>query len=242
MPKAKLEVGNTLKAALNAFEQNRGLILRLTLGLAVLNAATSLIGFAGPAGFAISLGFTVLLGTAYGGMVTAIVCVPGKHEEIGELWAITRPVLARLVWVTLIALVGLIAALLSELVPVLALLVIPWIFIAVFFSVANQSVVVERTKVLGALGRSARLVRGRAWPVFGYLILLALASMTVLLIVILIAAPFGSGPAAGVLISFLSNLASPILAVGAAALFNRLTEIEREEKAATASQEPPAPY
>ena len=38
MPKAKLEVGNTLQATRVSFEENRDLIIRLTVGFAFLNA------------------------------------------------------------------------------------------------------------------------------------------------------------------------------------------------------------
>jgi hypothetical protein len=47
------------------------------------------------------------------------------------------------------------------------LLIVPGIMMAVAWIVAVPALVVERTGVFGALGRSADLTRGRRWPIFG---------------------------------------------------------------------------
>ena len=55
------------------------------------------------------------------------------------------------------------------------LLVVPGVMMAVAWVVAVPALVVERTGVFGALGRSADLTRGRRWPIFGFIVLYFIA-------------------------------------------------------------------
>jgi hypothetical protein len=232
MSQAKLGVGNTLQAARVSFEENRSLIVRLTIAFSAVNAVSTLLDLAGPAGLAISLGITVLLGAAYGGMVTAMICLPGKTETPGEAWAAVRPVLARLIWVSLLTALAVLAGLFA--------LIIPGLIILTLLSVAGQSVVVERIGVFDSFGRSFELVKKTAAQVFGYVVVLALLSLVMLGLAFLVALPLGTGPLGTAVGSFLSNLVStPILAIGSAALYNQLTDLQKtgpEEET-----EPPAP-
>lgn len=233
MPKAKskLQVGSTLKLALSTFEENRSLIVRLTILFAALNAISSLLDVAGAAGFAISFGLTILLGAAYNGLVTAALCLPGKPGEAGELWAAVRPVLARLIWVTLISAVLVVAGLFA--------LLIPGLVIVTLLSVAGQTVVVERAGVFDALGRSFTLVKDHAWRVFGYLLVIGLLSLVLLTLALMVAIPLGESVIGTMAASFLSNLLStPVLAVGSAILYNQLAGLQREAKTDQPEPEP----
>lgn len=51
------------------------------------------------------------------------------------------------------------------------LLIVPGIMMAIAWVVAVPALVVERTGVFAAFGRSADLTRGRRWPIFGFLFL-----------------------------------------------------------------------
>ncbi len=55
------------------------------------------------------------------------------------------------------------------------LLIVPGIMMAVAWIVAIPALVVERTGVFAALGRSADLTRGRRWPIFGFIFLYLIA-------------------------------------------------------------------
>jgi hypothetical protein len=55
------------------------------------------------------------------------------------------------------------------------LLIVPAIMMAVAWIVAVPALVVERTGVFAALGRSADLTRGRRWPIFGFIVLYFIA-------------------------------------------------------------------
>lgn len=221
MPGQKLKIGATLREARTSFEQNRALIIRLTVAFAALNAIASLFSVAGAAGPAVSLGITLLFGAAYGGLVTAVVCLPGKEESFGELWGKVGPVLARLIWVTLITAVAALAG--------LAILIFPGLIIATVWSVAGQAAVVERTGVFASLGRSFNLVRNTAWQVFGYLLLAALIGLLMFALAAIVSAPLPSGAIRTLVSTFLSNLLStPVLAVATAQLYLSLTRSEKE--------------
>jgi hypothetical protein len=175
------------------------------------------------------MGIAILLGAAYTGMITGLICLRrGRAGEIGEPWEAVKPVLARLIWVTLVAAVGVIAGMFAFILPGLAL--------ATFWSVSAQAVMVERRGVFDALGRSFALVRGNAWPAFGFLAVLGLISVLLLLLVFIVCRPLGDGIAYEVASSTLGNLVStPFLAVGSAVLYRQLTTLERgtDEPAAT---------
>ena len=219
MPKARLEVGNTIQAARVSLEENASIILRVTVLFSVLSALSALVNLAGAAGLALSFGLLVLFGAIYGGMVTALLCIPGKTEGMGELWSVVRPVLARLIWVTLVTAVCFFLGLLAFFIPGLIIITI--------WSVAGQSIVVERKGVFESLGRSYELVQGNAWRVFFYLLILGLLTLLLLGLTLLVAAPLGEGPIASVIASFLGNLLStPVAAIGTAVLYNQLTGLK----------------
>lgn len=232
MPRPKLKVGATFAAARASFEQNRPLIIRLTLGLATLSALSALLNVAGPAGFAISIGITILLSTGYAGMITATICLPGKTESFAEAWAPVKPVLARLIWITLITAVAAVAGMFA--------LIVPGLIILTIWAVAGQAAVVEKTPVFASLGRSYRLVKTTAWQVFAFLLLLALLSLLVMALALVVSAPLGTGAAGRMVGSFLTDLlGTSIVAIGVATLYARLTDLEQTEP--PEEIDPPAP-
>ena len=230
MPATKLRIGDTLQAMRHAFEQHRPFLVRLTVAFAATNAIASLLDIAGAAGLAISFGITILLGASYSGMVTALLCLPGSGDSAGELWNSVKPVLARLIWVTLLTAVAVGVG--------IAALIIPGLVLVTIWAVAGQSVVVERKAVFAALGRSYELVRNNAWQTFGYLVVIGLLSLVLLGVALLIAAPFGTALAGQLIANFLINLLStPVLAIGSAVLYNALVELQEP---AHPSDPPPA--
>jgi hypothetical protein len=233
MPRPSLEVGKTIQALLTTFAENSSLIVPLTLVFSLVSAFADLLDVTGAAGFALWLGIQCLLGVTYSGMITALVCIPGKSEGAVELWTVVKPVLARLIWVTLLAALGALAGFVA--------FIIPCFVIVTYWSVATQTVVVERTAVFESLGRSFDLVRGKAWRVFGYILVLGLIGTVLLGASLLFTLPLGSNQLGQVVGSFVSNaLTMPVAAIGAAVLYRELLALERVE-APEEDQDPFAP-
>ena len=211
----KFSIGNAFKGMRAAFEEYRPLVIRVTILLAVLNALSNLLDLTGAAGFALALGGFVLLGAIYQGLITALVCLPGRPDGMGELWQAVRPVLGLLIWVTLIYSAVTVAG--------LFLLVIPGLIIFTIWSVAGQVVVVERRGVLASLGRSTELMRGNGPAVFGFLLLLGIITLSISLLVIVATRPLGDGVIGILITPFLTNcLSAPFYVLGVASLYNEL--------------------
>jgi len=209
----------TLEAALTEMKErallDRPLIARLTIVFAVISAVIGLAGAAGGFGQAVALGVSLLVGVAYTGMVAQLVCVPGSSRDFSGLWKEIAPILARLVWVTLIVGVGVGIGLLAFIVPGLILLTL-WF-------VAQPTVVAERTEVLGSLGRSRELVRGNGLRVFLFLLVLLLLALLASTLALVIARPFGTGLLGLTVASFaLALTVNPLVAVGSSAVYNCL--------------------
>lgn len=228
----KLVLGEVVEEISGGFRRHGRLILRITLLFAGLNAASNLLNVTGPAGTAISIGILLLLSTVYGGMLTALICLrsSGPDTTGGELWAAVTPLLARLIWVTLITIVAVLAGLM--------ILIIPGLILVTFFAVATQVVVVEHRDAFGSIARSAEMVRGNGLRVFGFVLLLGVVCLLLLSLVTIVTVPlFGTGTGGTTISSFLQNLiVGPLLAVGPAALYNRLRALPGAGPAA-----PPAP-
>lgn len=236
MPTAKLEVGNTLEAIRTEFLRRSGLIFRVTLVFSLLSGLSTLIRFADPVGFAVGMGFTILFSAIFGGLMTVLICVEREANGIGDLWPNVRPVLARLIWLTLFVTVAIILALFA--------FIIPAIILGTFWAVAGQALLVERRGVFESVGRSFDLVRGSAWQVFAVLAVLGLLGGILLLLVLLVMGPFGTGPVASAAGNALSSLVTtPIFAVGTAVLYNQLVELKQplvvEESGDPAATEEP---
>lgn len=214
----RLVIGEVAEEMSAGFRRHRPLIIRMTILFAVLNGISNLLNVTGPAGTALSVGILLLLSVTYGGLITALLCLPGENpESSGDLWERVTPVLARLIWVTLITIAAVFAGLM--------VLVVPGLIIVTLFAVATQVVVAERAGAFAALGRSAELVRGNGFRVFGFLILLALACLAIIALLTMITLPItGTGTAGTIVSTFLQNLiVAPLLAVGPAALYNQLS-------------------
>ncbi len=216
MPATVLSIEGVLTEMKERFLANRTLVIRVTLLFAFLSALIALAGSGGAFGQAVSLGLSLLTGVVYTGMIVQLLCVPAADRDLAGLWNGILPVLARLIWLTLLTGIMIAAGLLLFIVPGLILITI--------WSVAIQAVVVERATVLGSLSRSRELIRGNGWRVFLFLLLLALILLMAATLALLVAAPFGTGLAGSVVVSFaLAAVVNPILVIGPAALYNCLT-------------------
>ena len=88
--------------------------------------------------------------------------------SIGEIFSRVSPAIVPLLLAGLLAGLAIACGFL--------LLIVPGLFLITIWSVIAPVIVVEKTRVLEAFGRSRELVRGHGWTVFGIVIITALLS------------------------------------------------------------------
>ena len=88
--------------------------------------------------------------------------------SIGEIFSRVSPAIVPLLLAGLLAGLGIACGFL--------LLIVPGLFLITIWSVIAPVIVVEKTRVLEAFGRSRELVRGHGWTVFGIVFITALLS------------------------------------------------------------------
>jgi hypothetical protein len=218
----KLDVGGTLSQAFSTYGAQAGVLLPvafcLFLVVAVVNwlVSGSLILF--PLGMAVS----IVAGTLYQGMVVGLVSdvQDGRRDSsVEDLVRMAGPVILPLIGAGLLAGLAIGIGLILLLVPGLILLTI-WAVIA-------PVIVVERTGVIEAFGRSRELVRGNGWQVFG--VIFAVFAITVVVGIVLGALGTAISDTAAMRILFnvlASTVTAPIGALVAAVIYFRLRTVE----------------
>jgi ABC-type multidrug transport system fused ATPase/permease subunit len=216
--KRKLDVGGTLSQIFSTYGDQAGVLLPVAFGLfllvAVINGilASSLILL--PLGLAVS----VVAGTLYQGMVVGLVrdVQDGRRDSsVGELIEATWPVVLPLIGAGILAGLGIGVGFL--------LFVIPGLILLTIWSVIAPVIVVERSGVIDAFGRSRALVKGNGWQVFGVIFVVFL--ITAIASAILGAIGMGISDSFGmrVLVNVIaSTLTAPIAALAAATIYFNL--------------------
>lgn len=179
-------------------------------------------------GAMISLLLTGLASLILTGILTVVVAeaVLGRPVSTGAAWARTRPVIGRLIGVSLLLGVAVVAALalaaaLTLVIGPAGLLLLLAAFVAITWAgvrvaLAPVSIVLEGTSITGSLARSWRLVQGAWWRTFGVLVLAAIIAIVVAgiisvpfsLIAGALGDPTGFGP---LLVSTLGDIAASSL-------------------------------
>lgn len=104
----------------------------------------------------------------------------------------------------------------------LFLLIVPGLYLLTIWSVGAPAVVVERTGVFRAFGRSHELVRGQGWTVFGVIVTVWLIVLVLGLVVAAVAVAI-QGLALGlILVAIFNILVAPIAALVSSVLFFEL--------------------
>ncbi|MEX2448147.1 MAG: hypothetical protein WD404_05315 [Solirubrobacterales bacterium] len=102
-------------------------------------------------------------------------------------------------------------------------LIVPGLILLTFWSVGAPAIVVEGIGPIDAFGRSWRLVRGNAWPVFGTLVVVLLIVILIGIVLAAIATPIGNGEAATWIAAIVSTtLTAPIFSIAITVLYYEL--------------------
>ncbi|HSS04953.1 MAG TPA: hypothetical protein VLK89_07185 [Solirubrobacterales bacterium] len=219
----KLDVGETLSQAFSTYGSQAGVLLPLAFCLflivAVINGilAHSLILL--PLGLAVG----VVAGTLYQGMVVGLVSdvQDGRRDSsVEDLVRSTGPVILPLIGAGLLAGIAIGIGFIFLIVPGLILLTI--------WSVIAPVIVVERTGVIEAFGRSRELVRGNGWQVFGVIVVVILIVIVVQGILGAIAVGIQDTALLRIIFNVIgSTVTEPIAALVAAVIYFRLREIKQ---------------
>ena len=218
-PSGTLDIGAVFERMLRTYRQTWQVLtggalivfapIALLLGLVVASES---------GGAALLVVVVSIVGTFwYQGMVVETVrdVQDGKLDSsIGQLFRSVTPVLATLIAVGFLAVIGLVIGFI--------LLIIPGLILLTIWAVIAPVVVIERSGVFEAFGRSRELVRGNGWQVFG--VLVALFALNIALSVV--ASIIGSaGDGAAVVAQLLQFLIfAPVSALAASIVYFALRE------------------
>jgi hypothetical protein len=188
--------------------------LVIYVGAAILEG---LLALAGTVGF--WLGFVVSVVAAFLLQATLVKAVQDVRDGRADM-SISETVSAALPYIGPVAGASILAAIAISI--GLLLLIVPGLFLITIWAVIVPVIVIERAGVLASFGRSRELVRGRAWHVFGTLVLVYLIMLVVNIVLGLIfrALPHVLGSGLSVIIS--GTLISPFLALVVTLVYYRL--------------------
>ena len=215
MPAKRIGVGDVISETFSVYGQNLGALLGSAI---VVFVVVGLI-----AGLLQSTGglILVLLGAAvrvagdalYVGFVVELVSDvrDGRRDQtVGDLFSAAAPYILPLIGFGILAGIGIAIG--------FVLIIIPGLILLTFWSVGAPAIVVEGAGPIDAFGRSWRLVRGEAWPVFGVLLLTFLIVVIVEAVLGAIGAAIGVG---GFIVAAIISAAitAPVYAIAVSILF-----------------------
>lgn len=240
MPTKRIGVGDVISETFSIYGQNLAALLGSAI---VVFVVVGLI-----AGLLQSTGgfILVLLGAAvrvagdalYVGFVVELVSDvrDGRRDQtVGDLFSAAAPYILPLIGFGILAGIGIAIG--------FVLIIIPGLILLTFWSVGAPAIVVEGIGPIDAFGRSWRLVRGEAWPVFGVLLLTFLIVVVVEAVLGAIGAAIGVG---GFIVAAIISAAitAPVYAIAVSVIFFDLgggASIPAPAAPPIATQPPPPP-
>lgn len=217
---ARLDVGGVVRRVFEIYVQEASVLMPAAAVVFVISGIlTELLVATGSGGLTLlALVISLVATTLFTGMVVLLVADvrDGRRDlSASQLLSGVTPVAGRLIAVALLT--GILEGL------GFVMLLVPGLILFTIWAVVAPVVVMERTGVLAALGRSRELVRGNGWQVFGVILLLLIGVVAVSLA--LESAAAAAGTAIGLVVRVVIGvLAAPISALAAGVLYFELRE------------------
>ena len=224
----RLDIAGVFRRVFEIYRDQAGLFLPVALAVFLPVAILSALAQGGVASsivFGLLAAVLSLIATyAYQGMVVETVrdVQDGvRDSSIGDLFRSVVPVLPVLIGASILA--GLAIGI------GLILLIVPGLVLLTWWAVIAPSIVLERTGLIDAFGRSRNLVRGHGWQVFGVIAGVLVLQIVLSLVVTGLVAIFADNAVGNAVASLLTNtLVAPVSATAAAVLFLELRRLRGE--------------
>jgi hypothetical protein len=215
----KLDVGGTLSQIFSTYGDQAGVLLPVAFAIYLVVAVVNAI-LIGSFVLTLTLGLAVSIvaATLYQGMVVNLVkdIQDGRRDNsIQDLIDAAWPVVLSLIGAGILAGIAIGIGFLFLLVPGLILLTI--------WSVIAPVIVIERSGVMDAFGRSRKLVKGNGWQVFGVIFIVFLITAIAGIVLGAIGAAISGGFAVHLVVNLIaSTLTAPIGALAASTIYFNL--------------------
>lgn len=247
-PAKRISVGEVISEAFSIYGQNLGALLcSAVVVFIVVGLLAGILEAAGGLILILLAAAVRLAGQAlYTGFVVKLVedVRDGRRDHgVGDLFSAAAPFILPLIGFGILFGLGVGIGFL--------LLIVPGLILLTFWSVGAPAIVVEGIGPIDAFGRSWKLVRGNAWPVFGTLLVVLLITIVIWVVLAAIATPIGDGEAATWIAAIVSGtLTAPIFALTVTVLYYELAggivgpgqkAVAAEPSAPAASEPPPPP-
>jgi hypothetical protein len=218
----KLDVGGTLSQAFSIYGSQAGVLIPLALVLFLVVAIVNGIAAGSLVLLPIGLAVSIIAATLYTGMVVSLVSdvQDGTRDySVGDLVNSAAPVILPLIGAGLLAGIGIGIGFL--------LFIVPGLFLMTIWAVIAPVIVLERTGILQAFGRSRELVRGDGWRVFGVIVSVVIIVFVVRAILGAIAVGIDDSALARIIFDWIgSSLTAPITAIVAAVIYFHLKGVK----------------
>jgi hypothetical protein len=233
----KLDVGGTLSEVFSVYRDNAGVLLSVAFWLFLVVAILNGVAKSSPFLLLLASVVGIAAGTLYQGMVVNLVrdVQDGRRDfTAGELLGSATPFILPLIGAGILAGIGIGIGLI--------LLIVPGLILLTIWAVIAPVIVVEKSGVFAAFGRSRELVRGNGWNVFGAIVVAFLIVIVGGLVFAAIAAAIADGPLLRIVFSALaSTITAPISALVAAVIYFHLRGFEGTTDPAVGVVDAPAP-
>ncbi len=236
-PTRRISVGDVINETFSVYGQNfLPLIGSAIIVFAVVGIIAGILEASGGWILGVVAGIVGLAGRAlYVGFVVKLVedVRDGRRDQtIGDLFSSAAPAILSLIVFGVLWAIGVGIG--------LVLVIVPGLILLTFWSVGGPAIVAEGIGPFEAFGRSWRLVRGNAWPVFGSLLLVLVIVIVVQFILVAIANPIGDG--AIVVANVIAGaVTAPVFAVAVTVMFFDLGGSTAPAGPAAPAAEPPPP-
>jgi len=231
----KVSVGETLRETFAIYRDQAGVLLPVAFWLFLVAAVVEALTINILALSLVGTIVTLTVGTLYQGMVVGLVndLQDGRRDSsVPDLMRSVTPVFWRLIGAGFLAALGIVGG--------LVLLVVPGVYLLTMWAVIAPVVVIERSRITEALGRSRQLVRGSGWPVLGAVTVGFLIAVIASVGLTVLAGALFDGEIVHLVFTVLAQtVAAPISALIASVLYFRLVEIQAQRPAPAPPDLPP---